>query len=91
MIVNNLMLKIKDPADIDKVCDELLSMRGNVPMLADIIVGRNFRDTGYDFIMVAKYDSMADYEAYITDPFHQQVSKNIGDLIEGRASVLYQE
>lgn len=95
MIVNNVMLKLKnsDENSISKVKEELLSMKGNIEVLNDIKVGSSIikENPNFDIFFSTKFESMDDYEAYLVHPLHIQVSKNIGDNIQSNASVLCKE
>ena len=89
MIINTLLLKIKNEEDIQSVIEELMTLDGNIPSLESIRIGKNIRDTGYDIIMVAAYNSLEDMEKYLTHPFHIKVGQAIVGMIEKQASACY--
>lgn len=93
MIVNNLMLKLKNRDDetIRKVKEELLSMRGNVDVLKGIKVEQNVREgeVNYDLLVTTEFESMEDFDAYTVHPFHVKVSENIGSYIQEIAAVCF--
>ena len=91
MIVNILFLKMKAPEDVTKVQEALTGMKGRIAALVDISVCENIRDTGYDLVMTAKYDSLADMEEYLVDPVHVEVSGKIVPLIAAQASAGYED
>jgi len=92
MIVNNVMLKLKNRyTDIQKVNDALLSMKGRIDVLKDIQVEMNIRAgmASYDIIFFTKFISLEDMDSYINDPIHQEVGKSIVGMIESQAVVCY--
>lgn len=94
MIINNMLLKLKtrDQKTITEARDKLLSMRGKIEYLRDISVYANIRQggTAYDLVVIAKYDSLKDFEAYLKHPVHVEVSKYIGTVVDTVASVSYE-
>ncbi|HML33754.1 MULTISPECIES: Dabb family protein [Sporomusa] len=94
MITNNLLLKLKDRsgANIEQVRSALLSMRGKIEFLRDLKVEVNIRQgaAAYDIIMIAQYDSMAGFEAYLVHPVHVEVSQYIASVLAASASVCYE-
>lgn len=86
MIVNNMMLKLtkRDDETISSVKEKLLSMKGNVEVLRDVKVEQNIREgeVNYDLLVTTMFDSMEDFDIYINDPYHIQVSKDIGSYIQ---------
>ncbi len=94
MIVNNLMLKLKnrDEKSIMEAKNVLLSMKGNIEFLLDLQVETNIRagSSAYDIVLIAKYVSMKDLESYLAHPKHVEVGKFIGSVLESQASVCYE-
>lgn len=94
MITNNLLIKLKtrNGDNVARVKEVLLSMKGKIEVLKDIQVETNIRnsESSYDLLLVTHFTSMADMEAYLTDPVHVEVSKYIGSVIEAGASVCYE-
>ena len=93
MIVNNVMLKLKNrDSEIQKVYDALLSMKGRISVLKDIRAETNIRQGAgsYDLIFFTEFNSPEDMDAYINDPVHQGVGKLIGNMIESQAAVCYE-
>ncbi len=88
------MLKLKNRSDesILKVEEELLSMRGNIEGLQDIRVELNIRkvESNFDMMLITKFETMEDCEAYIVHPFHLNVLDNIGSNVESSAVVCYE-
>lgn len=94
MIVNNLLLKLKDnkQENVLKAQEVLLSMRGKIEVLRDVQVEVNIRHGGssFDLILITKFDAMDDLEAYLIHPVHVEVSQYIGSVLETGASVCYE-
>jgi hypothetical protein len=94
MIVNNLQLKLKSGNEdaLLKVKDMLLNMRGQIPTLVDLRIETDIRhgDASYDLLLIATFDSMQDFDAYLVHPVHQDVARNIADYLVGVAAVCYE-
>ncbi len=94
MITNNQLIKLKDRggASIAKARELLLGMAGKIGLLRDLQVEADIRHgaASYDLLMIARYDSLADLEAYITDPVHREVAQQLGTMIESSAVVCYE-
>ncbi|SPF49963.1 Stress responsive alpha-beta barrel domain-containing protein [Candidatus Desulfosporosinus infrequens] len=94
MIVNNLLLKLKERTNenIAKAEDVLLSMKGKIEVLRDLQVEVDIRHGGssYDLMLITKFDSMEDLDAYLIHPVHVEVAKYIGSVLETGASVCYE-
>ena len=93
MIVNNLLLKLKnrDADNIRKTQEVLLSMKGKIDVLLDIQVEVNIRpgQSNYDIILITKFESLEDLDAYLSHPAHLEVAKFIGSVLDTQASVCY--
>ncbi|MFC3803662.1 Dabb family protein [Cohnella sp. GCM10012308] len=91
MIVNHLMLKLKErsPAHINHVRTTLLGMKGNIDTLLDVQAEVNVRPdpSGYDLILITKFASLEDMDAYLAHPYHQDIAKFIGTVLDTQASV----
>lgn len=63
--------------DLKKAKEILLSMKGNVPMLVDIVVGIDFLHSSrsYDLILETYFQTKEDLSAYQNDPYHCEVVK----------------
>jgi hypothetical protein len=94
MIINNLMLKLKNRDDnsISSVKEELLSMKDNIGSLIDIEVQTNIRKgpSNYDIILITSFKSPTDLETYLIHPFHINLSENIIGKIDESAAVCYE-
>lgn len=91
MIVNNLLLKLKnrDAENIKKTQEVLLSMEGKIEVLLDIQSQVNIRpsQTAYDLILITKFASLEDMDAYLAHPAHLEVAKFIGNVLDTQSSV----
>ena len=94
MITNNLLLKLKErnSENIAKTRDVLLSMQGKIEFLRDLKVEVDIRhgESSYDIALIAKFDSMEDFNAYLVHPVHVEVSKYIASVLETGAAVCYE-
>ncbi|SEI98821.1 Stress responsive A/B Barrel Domain [Propionispira arboris] len=94
MIVNNVLLKLKnqDKNNINKAQGVLLSMKGKINILQDIQVEENVRPgkSTYDLLLITKYASLEDLDAYLTHPAHLEVAKYIGGVLDTQASFCYE-
>ncbi|MCT8977992.1 Dabb family protein [Clostridium sp. CX1] len=94
MIINNLLLKLKsrDTENIKKTQEVLLGMKGKIEVLLDIQAELNVRpsQTAYDIILITKFASMEDMNAYLTHPAHLEVAKFIGNVLDTQVSVCYE-
>jgi DNA-binding Lrp family transcriptional regulator len=94
MITNNMLIKLKENSsgNIAKTRDVLLNMQGEIEYIRDLKVEVNIRNgaSSYDLMLIVKYDSMADLEAYLVHPVHVEVSKYIAGVLETGASLCYE-
>ena len=94
MIANNLLLKLKsrDTENIKKTQEVLLGMKGKIDVLLDIQAELNVRpsQTAYDIILITKFASMEDMNAYLTHPAHLEVAKFIENVLDTQVSVCYE-
>lgn len=94
MIVNNLLLKLKDrdPENIKQTQNVLLSMKGNIEVLLDMQAEINIRpgQAAYDLILVTKFAGLEDMEKYLSHPKHLEVAKFIGSVLDAQSSVCYE-
>jgi hypothetical protein len=94
MITNHLLLKIKDPNtdNISKAAEVLRGMQGRIEYLRTLQVETDIRrgPSSYHILLVAGFDSMQDFDAYLTHPVHVEVATYIGTVIEHAASVCYE-
>lgn len=91
MIVNHLLLKLKDrsPKQIEQVQTILLSLKGKIDVLLDVQAEVNIRPgpSAYDLVLITKFASLEDMDDYLIHPVHQDVAKWIGTVLETQASV----
>ncbi len=98
MIVNNVLLKLKNPdsGNVSEAQSALLSMKGKIDVLLDIQVEKNIRpeEAAYDVLFITKFASMEDLDAYLAHPVHLEVAKYIGrkySCCKKRQQVFYRE
>lgn len=95
MIVHSLFLKLKDRSkeNIARTRDVLLSMRGKIEQIRDLKVETDILHgpSSYDLALFAKFDTMADLQAYVPHPVHVEVGKQLQEVLETAAAVCYEE
>jgi len=94
MIINNVLLKLKnrDEYIITKVQTALLSMKERIDVLQDIKVELNILPSAssYDLLLITKFNSLEDIDAYLVHPVHQEVSNYIVNVLDELASLCYE-
>ena len=95
MIVHNLLIKLKDasPENMEAVREILLSMRGQIEGLRDLNVSKDIRraETSYDLALVARFDTLEDFQTYLPHPAHRAAGEQIKDMLAATASVCYED
>lgn len=85
MFTHVIMMKMKNKEDIQPVAEILRSMEGQIPEIRYIEVGVNEieADRNFDVILITRFDSRADMDAYQVCDYHQrQVLDKIRPLME---------
>lgn len=94
MITNNLLIKLKEQNNeiIEKTRAALLSMKGKIEVLRDLQVETDIRhgESSYDILLITKFASMEDMDAYLAHPVHVEVSKFILSVMETGAALCYE-
>lgn len=94
MITHIVFFKLKDrsPENIRKTRDVLIGMEGKIPQLRHLEVGIDLLRTerSYDLALIAKFDSLADLEAYQVHPVHQEVIEYIAKVRDTVLAVDYE-
>lgn len=93
MIINNLLIKLKEQNNeiIEETRTALLGMKGKIEVLRDVQVEVDIRhgESSYDILLITKFASMEDMDAYLVHPVHVEVSKYILNVMETGAAVCY--
>ncbi|MDE7262067.1 MAG: Dabb family protein [Oscillospiraceae bacterium] len=76
MIKHIVMWKFKPGTEVQQkeFLDGLRGLFGVIPQIRAQEVGRNVAPGNYDAVLISVFDSLADLEAYKTDPRHVEVS-----------------
>ncbi len=94
MITHIVLFKLKDrsPRNIEKARDVLLGMKGKVPQLRHLEVGKDVlhSERSYDLALVTKFDSQDDLAIYQKHPVHVEVSKYMTSVRESAIAVDYE-
>ncbi len=77
MIKHIVCFKMQQEETIDKAIEILLSMKGKVPQIINIEVGKDFLHSkrSYDIILQVTLFSKEDLDAYQNDAYHCDVVK----------------
>jgi hypothetical protein len=93
MIVNNLLVKLKDPQEMGKAVEMLSSMSGKIPVLVEISVKADLRGPGksaYDFMLITKFGAFENLDKYLSHPIHLEVAAYMKNTIAASASLCYE-
>jgi len=95
MITYNLLIKLQDSSkeNVAKAKTVLLDMKGKIEYIRDLEVKVDIRraETSYDIALIAKFETMADYEAYLPHPVHMEVGNQLKNMLKAAAAVCYEE
>ncbi|AJA46448.1 hypothetical protein CPAST_c03480 [Clostridium pasteurianum DSM 525 = ATCC 6013] len=91
MIVNNLFIRLKERnnENIEKTRVILLSMKGKIETLLDLKVEIDISKGDYDLMLITKYNSINDLNAYLSHPVHIEVAKYIVNILDNQVSLRY--
>lgn len=92
MIVNNLFIRLKERnnENIEKTRVILLSMKGKIETLLDLKVEIDISKGDYDLMLITKYNSINDLNAYLSHPVHMEVAKYIVNILDNQVSLRYE-
>ncbi len=88
----NFKLKNNSAENMQAVRKRLLGMDGNIPQLRYLEVGIDELRTerSYDIVLITRFDSWADAEAYQVEPYHQEVLAFMREVIASAIAVDYE-
>ena len=90
MVKHVVCFKLKQGESVDKAVEVLSSMRGNVPMLIDMEVGKDFLHSprSYDIILSVVLKDEKDLDTYQNDAYHcGVVKKHMHAVVESSVAV----
>ncbi len=94
MITHVVVFKLKDrtPENVEKVRANLGALGDKIPFLRRFEVGVDVLhdERSYDLALLAKFDSLADLQAYLDHPAHQEVVKYLMTVRESTITVDYE-
>ena len=93
MIKHIVCFKLKQGENVDKAVEVLSSMKGNVPLIKEIEVGKDFlhSNRSFDIILQVKLQSVDCLEAYQNDDYHVNVVKKyMHGVVEKSVAVDYE-
>jgi diamine N-acetyltransferase len=85
-------LNERDHASISLTAEILRGMEGKIAVLQDIEVGTNVvpSERAYDIVLITRFRSLADMEAYQVHPVHQGVLAHMREVMESAVAVDYE-
>lgn len=94
MITHIVLFKLKDrsPASVEQARTVLGGLAGKILQLRHFEVGTDVlhSERSYDLALLAKFDTLADLQAYQVHPLHQEVVKYILSVRESTITVDYE-
>jgi hypothetical protein len=94
MIVNNLLIKLKDNSKekLEEAKNVLSGLKGNIPVLLDsrVEVDINAGKSSYDIMLINSFNSREDLQTYLDHPVHIKAAEYITPAMEKAASLCYE-
>lgn len=94
MLTHVVFFKLNErtPENAQKLRGALLSMTGKIPLIKHMEAGVNVvpSERAFDVVLLQRFDSLEDMQAYQAHPDHQEVLKTILAVTASRASVDYE-
>lgn len=94
MITHVVLFKFRDNRheELKKTRDVLLALKGKIPQIRSIEVGMDVlrSQRSYDIALIAKFDNLADLNAYQVHPAHKVVVEYINERRESTVVVDYE-
>jgi len=91
MITHVVCWKLKDRSreNAERVREKLLTMQGRLPMLKSLEVGVDVVRSGrsFDVVLIARFDSLDDLNAYQVHPYHQEIAAFMGTVADQAVAV----
>ncbi len=83
MYTHVVLFDLHDAADLPEVRTRMLSMKGNVPALADIEVGIDDSPSprAAQLCLITRFADRSAYEVYAVDPVHKELLGWLGPKI----------
>lgn len=94
MITHVVCWKLKDRSreNAERVRDKLLTLEGRVPTLVSLEVGVDVlrSDRSYDVVLIGRFRSLEDLEAYQVHPYHQEIVQFMRTVVDQSVAVDYE-
>lgn len=95
MIVHSIFIKLKDRSseNIEQVKNLLLSMQQEINTIRSLKVKADIRhaESSYDLALIATFDTLADFHAYLPHPSHIEISNKIKNGVAAAATICYED
>lgn len=91
MVKHVYLFKLKDRKKAEEAAERIRTMKGNVPSITEVEVGIDFRGVkgSYDLIEICIFNTIADFEAFCVDPYHDQIRAYLSTVTEHSCKVDY--
>lgn len=94
MITHVVCWKLKDRSreNAERVREKLLTLQGKVPTLKSVEVGVDVlrSDRSYDVVLIGRFDSLEDLDAYQVHPYHQEIVQFMRTVVDHSVAVDYE-
>lgn len=87
-------LKERNSENVEKAKNILEAMRGNIPQLKELTVGKDVVHSArsFDVAIITKFNSHKEMDEYQVHPFHvSQVLANLKPMLESSAAIDFEE
>ena len=91
MVKNLYLIKLKDRSKAKEVVEKIRTLQGNVPSILRVEAAVDFRGVkgSYDLIEICEVQTMADFEEFCVDPYHEQIRQYMAQVVEHSCKVDY--
>ena len=91
MVKHVYLIKLKDRSNAAEVVKKIKTLQENVPSLHRVEAAVDFRGVkgSYDLIEICEFQSMADFEEFCVDPYHEQIRQYMAQVTEHSCKVDY--
>lgn len=91
MVKHVYLIKLKDRSKAKEVVEKIQTIQGNVPSILRVEAAVDFRGVkgSYDLIEICEFQTMADFEEFCVDPYHEQIRQYMAQVVEHSCKVDY--
>lgn len=91
MVKHVYLIKLKEREWAAEVVEKIRTLQDNVPSILRVEAAADFRGVkgSYDLIEICEFRTMADFEAFCVDPYHEQIRQYMAQVVEHSCKVDY--